>query len=79
MQALALMVVYILTTIAVQILGFLVSQLVDYEFPTFGLMTFIVIFLGAFGLAWPPAVMITEWLIKRAGHEVEKADPRLTA
>ena len=78
MQALALMTVYILTTITVQFAGFLISQFVDYEFPTFGLMTFLAIFLSAFGLAWPIAVIITEWLIKRAGYEVEKADARAT-
>ena len=72
------MVVYILTTITVQFAGFLISQLIDYEFPTFGLMTFLVLFLGAFGIAWPIAVIITEWLIKRAGYEVEKADARAT-
>jgi hypothetical protein len=78
MQALALMVVYILTTITVQFAGFLISQFVDYEFPTFGLMTFLAIFLCAFGLAWPIAVIITEWVIERAGYEVEKADVRAT-
>ena len=78
MQALALMVVYILTTITVQFIGFLISQLIDYKFPTFGLMTFLVLFLSAFGLAWPIAVVISEWLIKRAGYEVEKADVRAT-
>ena len=78
MQALTLMIVYILTTITVQFAGFLISQFVDYEFPTFGLMTFLAIFLSAFGLAWPLAVIITEWLIKRAGYEVEKADARAT-
>ena len=78
MQALALMVVYILTTVTVQFAGFLVSQFIDYEFPTFGLMSFLVIFLSAFGLAWPLAVIITEWLIQRAGYEIEKADARAT-
>jgi len=77
-QALALMTVYIFTTITVQFAGFLISQLIDYEFPTFGLMTFLVLFLSAFGLAWPIAVVISEWLIKRAGYEVEKADVRAT-
>jgi hypothetical protein len=61
----------------VQFAGFLISH-VDYEFPTFGLMTFLAIFLSAFGLAWPIAVIITEWLIKRAGFEVQKADVRAT-
>lgn len=71
MQALTLMIVYVLTLISVQFIGFLISRLVDYEFPTLGLMTFLVLFLGAFGLAWPIAVRIAEFLIRRAGHVVE--------
>lgn len=71
MQAGALMVVYVVTTITVQLIGFLISRLVDYEFPTLGLMTFLILFMGAFGLAWPIAVRITEWAIRRAGHVVE--------
>jgi hypothetical protein len=27
--------------------------------------------LGAFGIAWPIAVRVTEWLIRRAGYVVE--------
>ena len=73
MQALTLMVVYVLTTITVQFFGFLISRLVDYEYPTLGLMTFLILFLGAFGLAWPIAVRISEWMIRRAGYEVETA------
>ena len=71
MQAAALMVVYVLTTVTVQIVGFAISRLVDYEWPTLGLMTFLLLFLGAFGLAWPIAVWITEWGIRRAGYVVE--------
>ena len=73
MQALTLMVVYVLTLITVQIIGFLISRLVDYNFPTFGLMTFLVLFLGAFGLAWLPAVRIAEWVIRARGFTVETA------
>ncbi len=76
MQALVLMIVYILTTITVQFIGFVISRLIDYEFPTFGLMTFLILFIGAFGMAWPIAVRIDEWLIRRAGYEVEKPDVR---
>jgi hypothetical protein len=71
MQALTLMVVYVLTTATVQFIGFLISRLVDYEWPTLGLMTFLILFLGAFGLAWPIAVRIAEWLIRRSGHVVQ--------
>jgi hypothetical protein len=71
MQAGALMVIYVLTTGIVQLIGFLISRLVDYAYPTLGLMTFLILFLGAFGLAWPIAVRITEWMIRRAGYVVE--------
>jgi hypothetical protein len=71
MQALTLIIVYVLTTAVVQFIGFLVSRLVDYAYPTLGLMTFLVLFLGAFGAAWPIAVRIAEFLIRRAGYVVE--------
>ena len=71
MQALTLMIVYVLTTFAVQLVGFLISRIVDYEYPTLGLMTFLILFLGAFGVAWPIAVRITEALIRWRGYEVE--------
>jgi len=70
-QALTLMVTYVLTTIVLQFVGFLVSQTIDYEFPTFGLMTFLILFIGAYGLAWPIAVRIAEGLIRWRGHVVE--------
>lgn len=71
MQALTLMIVYVLTLITTQILGFLISRLVDYEFPSFGLMTFLILFLASFGLAWLPAVRIAEGLIRWRGYVVE--------
>ena len=71
MQALTLMVVYVVSLLSVQLVGFVISRLVNYQFPAFGLMTFLILFLAAFGLAWPIAVRIAEWLIRRAGHEVE--------
>ena len=71
MQALTLNIVYVVTTISVQFLAFAVSRLIDYEFPTFGLMTFLLLFMAAFGLAWPIAVRIAEYLIRRAGHVVD--------
>jgi hypothetical protein len=71
MQALTLMVVYVLTTATVQFIGFLISRVVDLQFPTFGLMTFLILFLGAFGAAWPIAVRIAEALIRWRGYTVE--------
>jgi hypothetical protein len=71
MQALTLMIVYVLTTATVQFIGFVISRLIDYEYPTMGLTTFLVLFLAAFGIAWPIAVRIAEWGIRRAGYVVE--------
>ena len=71
MQALTLMVVYVLTTAVVQSIGFLISRVVEYQYPTLGLMTFLILFFVAFGVAWPIAVRIAEWLIRRAGYVVE--------
>jgi hypothetical protein len=77
-QALLLMFVYALTTIMVQFLGFLISRLVDLQYPALSVMTFLMLFLAAFGLAWPIAVYVTEWLIVRSGRAVETADARAT-
>ena len=71
MQAAILMGIYILTTITVQILGFGISEVASRQWPTAGLMTFLVLFMAAFGIAWPIAVAITEWLIPRLGYVLE--------
>jgi len=71
MQALTLMIVYVLTTISVQFIGFLISRMIDYEWPTLGLMSFLILFIAAFGIGWPIAVRIAEYLIRRAGYVVE--------
>lgn len=71
MQALTLMIVYILSLISTQFVGFLISRLIDYQWPTLGLTTFLILFLAAFGIAWVPAVRIAEWLIRSRGFEVE--------
>jgi hypothetical protein len=71
MQALTLMTVYLLTLITVQFVGFLISRIVDFRFPTVGLMTFLILFIAAFGLAWPIAVRIAERLIRARGYVVE--------
>jgi hypothetical protein len=71
MQAATLLAVYVLTTISLQLIGFLISRLIDYNWPTLGLMTFLILFMAAFGLAWPIAVRLAEWLIRRAGYTVE--------
>jgi hypothetical protein len=71
MQSLVLMVIYVLTTISVQFVGFLISRLINYEWPTLGLMTFLLLFLAAFGIAWPIAVRIAEWLIRSRGYVIQ--------
>ena len=71
MQALTLMIVYILTTVTVQFIGFLISRLIDYQYPTAGLMSFLILFLSAFGIAWPIAVRLAEGLIRARGYVVE--------
>jgi VIT1/CCC1 family predicted Fe2+/Mn2+ transporter len=70
-QALTLMITYVLTLISTQFVGFLISRLIDYQWPTLGLMTFLILFLAAFGVAWVPAVRIAEWIIRSRGFEVE--------
>jgi hypothetical protein len=75
-QALLLIMVYILTTVIAQFGGFLISRLVDVQFPAVSVMTFLVLFLVSFGIAWPIAVRVTEWLIVRAGRVVETRDAR---
>ena len=71
MQAATLLVVYVLSIITIQFVGFLISRMVDSQFPAFGLMTFLILFMAAFGLAWPVAVLVAEWLIRRMGLVVE--------
>ena len=62
MDTLFLIFIYIITTIICQALGFGISQAVDYQYPTAGLTTFLVFFLGAFYVAWPIAVRIFDKL-----------------
>ena len=71
MQSVILIVVYVLTTMVMQIGGFLVSRMVEYEWPSFGLMTFLILFMSAFGLAWPVAVVIAEAIIRGLGMVLE--------
>ena len=71
MQAGILLIVYVLTVFSVQLFGFLVSRLVEYQWPTLGLMTFLLLFMAAFAIAWPLAVLIAEWVIRSLGYEVE--------
>jgi hypothetical protein len=60
MQAGSLMVIYLLTAIVMQGIGFLISRAVDYKWPTAGLLTFLILFMSAYGFAWPIAVRIPD-------------------
>ena len=75
MQALLLMATYILTTAALQTVGFGISRIVEYQFPLAGLMTFLILFMLAFGLAWPIAVRIAEWGLVKGGFILETNAP----
>jgi hypothetical protein len=71
--AVALMLVYILVTVVLQLVGFGVSRGVDAMSSSWSLMTFLIWFMGAFGFAWPIAVYITEWLIPTSEEEKQAA------
>jgi hypothetical protein len=58
--ALVLIGVYLLVTMALQLIGFAVSRAVDQIAPSFSLLTFLSLFLLAFGLGWPIAVRIAQ-------------------
>jgi hypothetical protein len=53
--------------------------MIDYKFPTFGLMTFLILFMAAFAIAWPIAVRIAEWIIRARGYVVETQQSSRTA
>lgn len=75
MQGALLMGVYILVTMSVQAAGFGISYAVQSQFPTAGLMTFLMFFLSSFAIAWPIAWRLTEWGIVKAGYKIASADP----
>lgn len=58
--AVLLLLIYVLVVMILQALGFGVSKLVDSFSPTSSMLVFLVLFIGAFGLAWPIAVRLTE-------------------
>ena len=71
MQTVILLIVFVLTAATLQGTGFLISRVVDYQYPALGLMTFLVLFISAFYIAWPIAVRLAEWLLRRAGYVIE--------
>jgi hypothetical protein len=64
--AIALMSIYILITAGLQAVGFLVSRLVEMIAPAAGLITFLILYLAMFWIAWPIAVRLTETYIPGA-------------
>jgi hypothetical protein len=64
--ALALMAIYVVTTGILQFVGFLISRAVESLAPSLGLMTFLVLYLGMFWLAWPVAVRLAETFVPGA-------------
>lgn len=76
MQALIAIGVFIATAIVLQFVGFLISRATSSMWPSAGLLTFLILFIAAYGIAWPIAVRIAEWLIVRMGYKLQEADPR---
>ena|SRR5215213_6738520 len=79
MDTVSLIVLYIVTTLVFQSIGFGISRAVDAQWPTAGLMTFLAFFLAAFYLAWPVAVLLFEKLWGdrvRTGETVEASAAR---
>lgn len=76
MQAGLLIVVLLFTAALVQALLFGISWIVDHRWPAAGMLMFLPLFLCAYCIARPIAVRITEWLIVKAGHKVQSADPK---
>jgi hypothetical protein len=66
---LVLLGMYIVILIALQAIGFLISQATGYFNPAISLMTFLILFMGMFAVAWPIAVRVTDWLVPETEHE----------
>ncbi len=58
--AVLLLATYVFIVMILQALGLGASKLVDYVSPASSMLVFLVLFIGAFGLAWPIAVRLTE-------------------
>jgi hypothetical protein len=58
--AILLVMTYLFVVVVLQALGLGISKLTDYVNPAWSLLVFLVLFIGAFGLAWPVAVRLTK-------------------
>jgi hypothetical protein len=63
-----LVVGYVACTVFVQAIGFGISRLVEHQWPTSGTMTFLIIFMLAFAIAWPITVRMTAFLLAQRRH-----------
>jgi hypothetical protein len=61
MDAGLLIAIYLVVTMIVQGIGFLISRAVDYQWPEAGLLAFLMMFMGAFYLSWPIATKAFDW------------------
>lgn len=68
-QSLALLGLYVVTVVTLQVAGFLISRLIGYFNPAMSLMAFLVMFMGMFALAWPIAVRISDRFIPETERE----------
>ena len=64
--AMAAMLIFVVVVIGFQTVGFGISRSIDYFFPSFGLLAFLLIFIGSMFGAWPVAVRITERFVPGA-------------
>ena len=71
--SLVLIATYIVLTALLQFVGFLISQVVSTISPPLSLMTFLVLFIGMFYLAWPIACHISGWLIPETEADRQRA------
>jgi hypothetical protein len=66
--AMALIAAYIVITAILQFVGFLISLVVDKLDPTLSLLTFVILFLVMFWVAWPLAVRVSfMWIPAKPG------------
>jgi hypothetical protein len=57
--AIGLIGTYLVITAILQFVGFLISWMVDKVDPTLSLLTFVILFLAMFWVAWPIAVRLS--------------------
>lgn len=66
---LVLLAIYVVVIITLQVVSFFISQMIGYFNPAISLMTFLVLFMAMFWVAWPVAYRVTAWLIPETERE----------